>query len=269
MLKEIAAHKWREVIRRKQELPQDELIKQLPFLTPPRNFKEALLKCAPGVGVIAEVKKASPSGGKIISPFAGDRSPAEIALLYARAGAAAVSVLTEERYFAGCPADLCEVKNAVEIPVLRKDFIVDEYQIYESRAMGADAVLLITSLLAMVELQRFLRLLDTLGMAALVEVGKKEDILHAVQAGAEIIGINNRNLHTMEIDLMRTLTWGPFVPRDRLLVSASGIHCREQVERLQKGSGINAVLAGKSLMESGNPAAKIRELMGSDECCAC
>jgi len=269
MLKEIAAHKWREVIRCKQEFPQEEIIKQLSFLPPPRNFKEALLQCAPGVGMIAEIKKASPSGGKIISPFAMERSPAEIALLYERAGAAAVSVLTEERYFAGSPADLREVKNAVGIPVLRKDFIVDEYQIYESRAMGADAVLLITSLLAVVELQRFLRLLDTLGMGALVEVGKKDDILHAVQAGAQVIGINNRNLHTMEIDLMRTLAWGPFVPRDRLLVSASGIHCREQVERLHEGSGINAVLVGSSLMKSGNPAAKIRELMGIDERCAC
>ncbi|MDO9534960.1 MAG: indole-3-glycerol phosphate synthase TrpC [Bacillota bacterium] len=268
MLKEIAVHKWREVSRQKKEYPLEEIVKQLPSLPSPRNFKEALLRCFPKVGIIAEIKKASPSCGVIESHFAKEKSPAEIALLYEEAGAAAISVLTEAKYFAGRPADLRSAKSAVSIPVLRKDFIVDEYQIYESRAMGADAVLLIASLLAFVELKRFLQLLSELGMSALVEAGKKEDIQKAVQAGAEIIGINNRNLHTMEIDLSRTIEWGPYVPRDRILISESGIYCREQVEQLIKLSGINAVLVGKSLMDSGNPAAKIKELIGEDVSCA-
>jgi indole-3-glycerol phosphate synthase len=268
MLKEIAVHKWREVIKQKKEYPLQEIIKQLPSLPSPGNFKEALLKRFPQVGIIAEIKKASPSGGVIESHFTRDKSPAEIALLYEEGGAVAISVLTEARYFAGCPADLRSAKSAVSIPVLRKDFIVDEYQIYESRAMGADAVLLIASLLAIAELKRFLQLLGELGMAAIVEAGKKEDILKAVQAGAEVIGINNRNLHTMEIDLTRTLEWGPYVPRDRVLISESGIYCREQVQQLKELSGVNAVLVGNSLMTSGDPAAKIRELMGEDVPCA-
>ncbi len=269
MLKEIAAHKWREVGRKKKAYPLEEVIRGLSDLPAPRDFKGALLKCSPGVAVIAEIKKASPSGGALVSPLAREKGPAEIAALYAEAGAAAISVLTEERYFAGSPADLAVARSAVGIPVLRKDFIVDEYQLYESRAMGADAVLLISSLLAAVELQRFLRLLAELGMSALVEVGKKEEIEQAVHAGAEIIGINNRNLHTLEIDLERTVRWGPFVPRNRVLVSESGIHCREQVAYLQKMSGINAVLVGKSLMESGDPGKKIRELTGVHGSCAC
>ncbi len=267
MLKEIAAHKWREVIRQKKECPLAEIVKQLPLLAAPRNFKEALLRCSPKVGIIAEIKKASPSSGVIDSQFARVKSTAEMALLYEEAGAAAISVLTEAQYFAGCPTDLRNAKSTVSIPVLRKDFIVDEYQIYESRAMGADAVLLIASLLASVELKRFLQLLSELGMSAIVEAGKKEDIQKAVQAGAEIIGINNRNLHTMEVDLARTLTWGPYVPRGHVLISESGIYCREQVDQLKQLSGINAILVGKSLMESGNPAAKIKELMGEDVSC--
>ncbi|RJX25569.1 MAG: indole-3-glycerol phosphate synthase TrpC [Dethiobacter sp.] len=266
MLKEIAAHKWREVIRQKKEYPLEEIIKQLPLISPARNFKEAVQKRFPQLSIIAEIKKASPSCGVIESHFAQVKSPAEIALLYQEAGAAAISVLTEAKYFAGCPADLKSAKSAVSIPVLRKDFIVDEYQIYESRAMGADAVLLIASLLAFTELKRFLQLLHELGMAAIVEVGKKEEILRAVQAGAEIIGINNRNLHTMEIDLRRTLEWGPYVPRDRVLISESGIHCREQVKQL-KELGVNAILVGNSLMSSSDPVAKIKELLGEDVSC--
>lgn len=145
---------------------------------------------------------------------------------------------------------------------------MDEYQLYESRAMGADALLLITSLLAFTELRRFLQLLAELEMTAIVEVGKevgkKEDILLAIQAGAEIIGINNRNLHTLEVDLSRTLEWGPYVPRNRVLVSESGIYCREQIQQLKELSGVNDVLVGQSLMTSSDPAAKIRELMGDD-----
>lgn len=267
MLKEIAAHKWKEVARKKKDYPLEQLIKQLPSLPAPRDLKEKLLSCSPDVAIIGEIKKASPSCGVLKTQFTGGKTPAEIARKYEEGGAAAISVLTEEKYFAGSPADLSNVKSAVEIPVLRKDFIVDDYQIYESRVMGADAVLLIVSLLASVELKRFLQLLSELGMSAIVEAGKKEDIQKAVQAGAEIIGINNRNLHTMEIDLTRTIKWGPFVPRNRVLISESGINCRRQVEELMKLSGINAVLVGTSLMESIDPVAKIKELMGEDVPC--
>lgn len=266
MLKEIAALKWREVIKQKKEYPLQEIIRQLPSLPAPRNFKGAL-ESSSQVSIIAEIKKASPSSGVMDSPLGREKSPAEIAILYEKGGAVALSVLTEKNYFGGCPDDLRSVKNAVNIPVLRKDFILDEYQIYESRAMGADAILLIVSLLAFTELKRFLKLVGELGMAAIVEIGKKEEITRAVEAGAEIIGINNRNLRTMEIDLSRTLEWGPYVPRDRVLVSESGIFSREQIQQLKKISGINAVLVGKSLMTSNDPSAKIRELMGEDVPC--
>ncbi len=267
MLKEIAAHKRKVVQRQKKENPLEEIARQLLSLPPPRSFKGALEKPFPQVSIIAEIKKASPSTGVLESGLLREKSPAEIALIYEKAGASAVSVLTEERYFCGCPADLRRVKSAVNIPVLRKDFIVDEYQLYESRAMGADAVLLITSLLAFLELKRFLGLLGEMGMAAVVEVGKKEEISKAVEAGAEIIGINNRNLQTMEVDLSRTLQWGPFVPQDRVLISESGIEGREQVQQVQEKGGVAAVLVGKSLMTSRDPHVKIRELMGEDVSC--
>lgn len=266
MLKEIAASRWREVIKQKKTYPLQELIREINFVAPPRNFKEALLRPSQ-VSIIAEIKKFSPSGGFEEYSLANKKSPGEIALLYEKGGAAAISVLTEGKYFGGSPADLRQVKETVKIPVLRKDFILDEYQIYESRAMGADAVLLIASLLAFAELQRFLQLAGELGMAAIVEAGRKEEIFLAVKAGAQIIGINNRNLHTMEVDLNRTLQWGPYVPRDRVLVSESGIFSREQIRQLKQISGIDAVLVGKSLIASEDPSAKIKELMGEDAPC--
>lgn len=268
MLKEIAALKWKEVMRRKKALPLEELKERLPGAPAARDFQLALRRCHPQVGLLAEYKRASPARGRFRGGAEGSPGPAETALLYQEAGAAAVSVLTEENYFAGSPAHLQRIKQAVRIPVLRKDFIVDEYQLYESRCLGADAVLLIVSLLVPAELKKFAALARELEMTAVVEAGREEEVLRAVQCGAEVIAINNRDLHTMEVDLNRTLKWGALVPRDRILLSASGICRREQVQLLQDRVGIQAVLVGESLMESGDPYRKIKELLGEDVYCA-
>ncbi len=274
MLKEIVTHKWEEIRQLKKNRPMAELLAAIERQPPPRDLIRALKEQGKGVGIIAEIKKAAPSSTpsahpqNLLSPESPNISVGIQAAEYQRAGAAAVSVLTEDRFFAGSLADLAEVKSHVSIPVLRKDFIVDEYQLYESRAAGADAVLLISSLLASLELERFLRLVKELGMTALVEAGKEQEIEKAVRAGAEIIGINNRDLFTLEVDLERTLRWGPYVPRDRLLVSESGYTHRSQVALAKEKAGIDAVLVGRSLMNSSSPAEKIMELMGKNVFCA-
>ncbi len=269
MLKEIAASKWSEVIRQKKEYPLPLIMEQLLSAPPTVSLKRALKKNLSAVAVIAEIKKASPSQGLFRSGVIESCRLSDIARAYESAGASAISVITEKKYFAGCPSHLRSVKEAVGVPVLRKDFIVDEYQIYESRAMGADAVLLITSLLASAELKRFLGLLEELGMTAVVEAGREEDIFKAARAGAEIIGVNNRDLTTMEVDICRTLRWGPYVPRDRVLISESGIYCHEQVKLLKEQAGVDAILVGKSLVTSINPAEKIKELLGKNVFCSC
>lgn len=268
MLKKIAACKWREVLKQKKEFPLQKVVERLDLSPPPRDFKKALKKKPGQVNVIAEIKMASPSHGFFSSIFSGARALENMVRLYEEAGASAISVVTEKNFFAGNPEHLKRVKEAAGIPVLRKDFIVDEYQIYESRVLGADAVLLITSLLAPPELKSFIQLVRELGMEALVEISKKEEIPRAVEMGAEIIGINNRNLYTLEVDLERTLTWGAEVPRDRILVSESGIYCRQQVELLIERAGIDAILVGTGLMTSADPAGKIRELMGENVLCS-
>lgn len=274
MLKEIVTHKWEEIRMLKKNRPLVELLAEIDRQPPPRDLFRALKTQGKEVGIIAEIKKAAPSSSPStcpqnqLSPGSPGISVGKQAAEYQRAGAAAVSVLTEDRFFAGSLADLAAVKSHVFIPVLRKDFILDEYQLYESRAAGADAVLLIASLLASLELERFLRLVKELGMTALVEAGKEQEIEKAVRAGAEIIGINNRDLFTLEVDLGRTLRWGPAVPRDRLLVSESGYTRRSQVELAREKAGIDAVLVGRSLMNSPSPAEKIMELMGKNVFCA-
>lgn len=268
MLKEIASLKWKQVMQRKKELPLDELKELLQETPPARDFKGALQRCYPGVALLAEYKKASPAKGPFRGGLEGQPGPVQAALTYREAGAAALSVLTEENYFAGSPAHLQSAKKAAGLPVLRKDFIVDEYQVYESRQIGADAVLLIASLLVPAELKKYIALSRDLGMAAVVEAGREDEVPRAVEAGADIIAINNRDLHTMEVDLNRTLKWGAKVPRDRILLSASGINSREQVQMLVERVGVEAVLVGESLMQSGDPFRKIKELLGQNVYCA-
>ncbi len=232
------------------------VIRDLPL---PRDFQGALRKS--GIALIAEVKKSSPSAGII----AGELNPAAIAREYEAGGASAISVLTESTYFGGDLADLTAVKEAVEIPVLRKDFIIDPYQIYEARAGGADAILLIAELLDRDQLADYLGLTHDLGMACLVESHSGEELEKAIISGAEIIGVNNRNLKTLEVDIDTSIQLIPLIPPDRIRVSESGIKSVEDVESVLK-AGADAILVGETLVRSKSPSLKIGQLISPTWC---
>ncbi|HWT74433.1 MAG TPA: indole-3-glycerol phosphate synthase TrpC [Mobilitalea sp.] len=206
---------------------------------------------------ICEVKKASPSKGIIAEDF----PYLEIAKDYEKAGADAISVLTEPEYFKGDNSYLTEISNEVQIPVLRKDFTVDEYQIYEAKVIGADAVLLICSLLDTDTIHRYLKICDHLGLSALVEAHTQEEIYSAMKAGARIIGVNNRNLKTFEVDLNNSVRLRGLVPKNIIFVAESGIKTAQDITEL-RNAGVNAVLIGETLMRSPNKKEIITELRG-------
>ncbi len=185
----------------------------------------------------------------------------EIAKIYQEAGAAAISILTDEKFFQGSIDFLPEVKEVVSLPLLRKDFIIDEYQIYESRTYGADALLLIASELSEAQMNRFLSLSRDLAMDCLVEVHNEEEIKRALETPAEIIGINNRDLNSFQVDLSTTQRLAKLIPDDRIVVAESGIQSREDVQLLAKGK-IDAILVGESLLRSNNIREKIEQLLG-------
>jgi len=201
------------------------------------------------LGIIAEIKKASPSAGVI----RGDADPAAIAAGYQRAGAAAVSVVTEKVFFKGSPGMLSEVRRAVSIPVLRKDFIIDESQIHESRDMGADAVLLIARILSRQKLAGFLKLCARLDLAALTEVHSAEDMEKALWCGADMIGINNRDLDSFDVSLEKTELLAPMAPAACCIVSESGVRTPGDLRRL-RACGVSAALVGTALMTAVDPA---------------
>jgi len=211
---------------------------------------------APEMSLIAEMKRASPSKGAI-RPGA---SVAEIVGAYAHGGARACSVLTEPRYFGGSLDDLLEARRTVELPLLRKDFIVDEYPLLEARAAGADAVLLIVAALSDAELARLLGAARALGLDVLVETHDAGEIARAAQAGATIVGINNRNLHTLEVDVETTYALLEEVPAETCVVAESGIGGHDDVARLA-AAGVDAVLVGERLMRADDPGAAARELL--------
>jgi indole-3-glycerol phosphate synthase len=224
-------------------------------LPPARDFAGALRR-APVPAVIAEVKRASPSAGPIAEADAAARARA-----YEAGGAAAISVLTEPRHFAGSLADLRAVHLAVSAPVLRKDFLVHPDQVIEARAAGADAVLLIAAALSRAELAAMLRTASDLGLGALVEVHTEPELEAALEVGAEVIGVNARDLETLEVDPERALGLLARVPPDRIAVAESGIGTRAQVERAV-AAGARAVLVGEALMRAEDPGALLRELAG-------
>lgn len=255
ILDEIAAKRKEQLQREMDALPLNEIIRKSRQVAPPLDFKKALLK--PIISIIAEVKRASPSKGLICPDF----HPAQIALQYEAAGADAISVLTEKAFFRGSPAVLREVRASVKLPVLRKDFIVDPYQIYESRAMGADAILLIASLLESGKLAEYKKIADSLGLACLMEAHNEAELERVLESGAEIVGINNRDLSTFRVDLGTTSRLAQLVPPQCVLVSESGFQCREDVV-LAEQAGANAVLIGEALMRSEDPSSKLRKLRG-------
>ena len=263
ILDKILAHKRVEVERRKTLVPIERLKRICADLPRCRNFVQAVTRANPGMNVIAEVKKASPSAGLIRPDF----DPVAIARTYEQCGAAAISVLTDEKYFQGRLEYLTEVKGAVSVPVMRKEFIVDPYQVYEARAAGADAVLLIGEALPVGQLSDLMILAAELTLSVLLEV-HAADVLLKVQSligfpeqGCSVLGINNRNLATMEVDINNTGRLAALAGDVHGLVAESGIKTREHVTRL-KSVGATAVLIGQSLCERPDIAGAYRDLFG-------
>ena len=240
---------------RKRAVPAAELKSRLGPSRRGRPFSEALI--AEGISLIAEMKRASPSRG----PIRPGASVSEVVQAYQRAGARAVSVLTEGAYFGGSLDDLVEARGACELPLLRKDFVVDEYQILEARAAGADAVLLIVAALDPERLHTLMGVASDLGMDCLVEVHDEDEVAVAVDAGVEVLGINNRDLHSLEVDLDTTFRLLADVPAGTVVVAESGITEREDVERLEE-AGVDAILVGEVLMRSDDPVRAVRTLLG-------
>jgi indole-3-glycerol phosphate synthase len=266
ILDQIIATKREEIRARSAQTPVESLRETIATLPRPRNFFHAVT--TPGkkpLNLIAEVKKASPSAGIIRADF----DPVKIALDYVAGGADALSVLTDEKYFRGSLADLKAVRAAVSIPVLRKDFVIDPYQVYESRAAGADAILLIAECLETSRLIDLQILATELNMTVLIEVHDLDNLMRVrdqvigfPHPSYSLLGINNRDLRTFKTDLGTTLRMAELVADRRVLVSESGIHTRADIAKLT-GAGVAAVLVGESLMRSENIPGKIAELFGT------
>ncbi len=258
ILDEIVKNKRAELERQKKALPSAEIQRRALGQPPAKNLAAALT--GKGIHLIAEVKKASPSRGLIRADF----DPRQIAGIYAANGAAAISVLTETRYFQGRLDHLTAIRDTLGAgrpPLLRKDFIFDPYQIYESRAAGADALLLIAAILTPGALAALLDLSRRLGMQCLVETHNETEVRQALASNAYILGINNRDLQTLAVDINTTTRLRPLIPADRMVVSESGIRSHADVEKLQ-ASGVNAILVGETLMTAPDTAVKMRELQG-------
>ena len=259
ILDDILAHKRLEVAAQKQRVDMDTLVANISASNDmPRGFMKALQArvAIGGTAVIAEVKKASPSMGVIRASF----DPVAIAESYAAAGATCLSVLTDEKYFQGSGHYLRLIRASVGLPLLRKDFIVDEYQIVEARALGADAILLIVAALSDAELAAFTRLAHDLGLDVLVEVHDEAECARALQLPLRVIGVNNRNLHDFSVSLDTSRRIKTMLPADYLLVSESGIHARADIEALQ-ADGIHAFLVGGALMQADDPGVALSALL--------
>jgi indole-3-glycerol phosphate synthase len=261
ILQTILARKAEEIVERAERLNMRELGQRIVGLPPPRDFVGALhAKNAAGLAaVIAEIKKASPSQG-VIRP---DFDPPTIATSYERGGAACLSVLTDQDFFQGSEEYLRQARQACKLPVLRKDFIIDPYQVYEARAMGADCILLIVAALGDALLAELLALAAPLDLAVLVEVHDRIEMERALAVDAGLIGINNRNLRSFETRLETTYELMQMVDDNVLLVTESGIHTRADVETMRR-RGINSFLVGEAFMRAADPGLKLKELFFND-----
>ncbi len=233
------------------------LLARLRAAGPVRDFRAALTR--PGLHLIAEMKRRSPSAGELCNPY----RPVPLAQEFARSGAAAISVLTEATYFGGCLDDLEAVHTAVDLPLLRKDFILDPYQLVEARIYGADAVLLICAVLPDGLLAELLAVARALGLCPLVEVHDAEEVGRALKMGADVIGINNRDLKTLATDPQVTPRLRPLIPDGHVIISESGIHDARDLPRLRE-LGIHAILVGESILRSPDMGVKVRELASLD-----
>ena len=267
ILKEIISQKNQRLIQRKQEFPEANLRAKIEATNPPPSFIKSINPVRKGfsngvnrprsISLIAEIKKASPSRGIIREDF----NPPQIARIYKEAGAQAVSILTCEDYFFGDINYLIQVKEVVDLPILRKDFIIQPYQIYESRAFGCSALLLIAEFLSQETLSEFLDLARNLNLDCLVEVHTEKDLKKAVKAKAPLIGINNRNLHTLEVDFRTTERLFPLIPKGKIVVVESGIKSYQDILFL-KVLGVGTVLIGQVFMAATDIQAKVKEIMG-------
>jgi indole-3-glycerol phosphate synthase len=256
ILDEIVVSKEKEVAAARQRLPLEELLSQSSAAPPVRNFRAALADRG-SIRLIAEIKKASPSAQVIRHQF----DPIAIARTYQTHNATCLSVLTDAPYFQGHLEDLIHVRAAVEIPLLRKDFVIDDYQVVEARTAGADAILLIAEILDDASLDRLLNQAWRLGMSALVEFHDEANLPRVLASGADLIGINNRNLRNFSTDLEHTLRLRDRIPPEVVLVSESGIRTRRDVERLE-AAGVSAVLVGESLMRATDIGQAVDQLLG-------
>jgi indole-3-glycerol phosphate synthase len=257
VLDEIIAHKWSEVEDRRARYPLPDLQAACRQLAAPPQLDAVLRPHPPRqVSLIAEVKRASPSRGFLKA----DLDPVAQARRYAAAGAAVISVLTDAKYFRGSLDDLVAVRAAVTVPLLRKEFILDEYQLWESRAAGADAVLLIVAALEQAKLADLLHAATGIGLGALVEVHTGAELERALRLDAPVVGVNNRDLHTLTTSLEPSLRLLPLIPRERVAVSESGLATAADVERVV-AAGAHAILVGEGLVRAGDVEAKARELL--------
>ena len=257
ILEQIVSTKGLELDIRKKQESLSELQSQVRDLPIPLNFSGALM--GGGISLIAETKKASPSKGLLKENY----DPVILAQDYIKNGASAVSVITEKDHFQGSLTHLKKVKEAVGpqgIPVLRKDFLFDAYQVYEAKVYGADAILLIAAILEKTQLKELLQLSQSLWLQVLTEVHNEQELEMAIECGAEVIGINNRNLHTFDTNISLTERLAIAVPKGKILVSESGIQSHDDLVRLEK-AGVHAVLVGEAIVTSDNPGAKTRELL--------
>lgn len=253
LLLRLVAESRAEVEARRAAMPVQHLERIAAALPPPRDFRGSLRRDR--LTVIAEMKARTPVMGRLSDDYA----PGRIAGLYSGAGAAALSVLCQETSFGGRPEHLAEARAVSDLPILRKDFIVDEHQVLEGRAYGADAVLLIVAALEGSRLRQLLGLTRELGMEAVVEVHGEAELADALDAGATLVGVNHRDLATFQVDIAVTERLRPLVPADVVYVAESGIHTAEDASRMRR-AGADAVLVGEALMRASDPAAKLREL---------
>lgn len=256
ILDQIVAAKRAEIERLKMTVPLAELRARLVDAPPLRDFFTPLAASGP-IKLIAEVKKASPSAGVIRADF----DPVAIARTFELHGATCLSVLTDEPYFQGRLEYLAQIRKAASIPILRKDFILDEYQLFEARLAGADAVLLIAECLDDCNLRKLFNVACELGMAPLVELYEPENLTRVFDAGATLIGVNNRNLHTFQVDLAHTIRMRKRIPDECVLVGESGIKTRADVERLE-AADVDAILVGESLTREADIGAAVDRLLG-------
>jgi len=257
-LEELVGVARESVGRRRHEVPLSELRRRVGTLHGSRPFNEALVR--PGLSLIAEFKRRSPSAGGIREEA---RLPDQVSA-YERGGAAALSILTDEVHFGGSLADLKAARSACDLPILRKDFIVDTYQLYEAAVSGADAVLLIVRALHDSELERLYEEARSLDLDCLVEVHDEPELERALEHDAEVIGINNRNLDTGEVDISTTFELMPDVPAGKAVVAESGISHRDELDELDR-IGVDAVLIGEALMRAEDPEAKTREFARDED----